>query len=358
MAKAQRSGSRSAGSGSAALFKLIKQVEGDGPLGEVYLFYGDEPYFSDRLVKALQQRVIDGNTNDFNYNVFIGGQNSGAEIVSVCESFPMMRPKRLVLVKDCQGFRADDWQAMATYLKNPFDKTCLVLLSSRKPRERGGGKAEKDAMLAMKKTAVIFECVAPKKISDLGGFIDAELRRLQKRMDARARTVLMELIGANLTNLVNALERLAIYIGPKDTIVLADVERCIAATKLEDVWDFQDFLALKNLGQALAALRKIQKNRLKTEDLLFLHGSITSHFRKLHQIASLLSRRTPEEEIKSIVGGHPFMVGKQIALARKMDLASFPAALDALMLADRQFKSSRVPNPLVLEKMVYSLCKR
>ena len=112
------------GSSSYQQFKHLMSEINAGDLRPVYLLDGEEYYFLEQLLKAIEKNVLDESTRSFNQHVFYGKDVSINDIVSAAKRFPMMADRQLVVVKEAQHVKQA--QDLAAYLENPVISTVLV----------------------------------------------------------------------------------------------------------------------------------------------------------------------------------------------------------------------------------------
>ena len=81
------------------LMKAIKQKE----VRPVYLFAGPEQYIGNMVEHTLVETVIAPGLEQLNLAVFEDKNPDISEILSVCETLPLMSEKRVVIVRESAG---------------------------------------------------------------------------------------------------------------------------------------------------------------------------------------------------------------------------------------------------------------
>ena len=82
-----------------------KKIYKDENHSGAYLFFGKEKYLMENAVGYLINKYVKG-SEAFNYTKFKGGDVKPEDIISACETYPVMNDKKLVLVKDVCDFLA------------------------------------------------------------------------------------------------------------------------------------------------------------------------------------------------------------------------------------------------------------
>jgi len=345
------------------LFKAIK----DDELAPVYYFYASEKpvrasekakkspfndYLLDNAMLGIRKNVVDNNTKDFNYSLFIAGDSQLEAAIDVARTYPMMRPKRLVIAKDAHMFKADDWRSAVSYLEDPSPSTVLVLLAEHLPTQNKGGNAAKQAILA-NATCVRF---APfTKAADVMPYVKHELKKRHLKIERAAEGMLLELIGPDLNELIQAIEKLELYTAGRDTIKTGDVEHCIAQTKVEELWGLQDALADRRLGPALSSLTRLLENS-KPEDHIMLLGSLVRMYKDLSGVRQMLDSGLSANQVTTSFPGHPFRVKNLVRQAQRLSMSHLVKIINYLHDLDRAIKSSRVPTTTHFEHFIMRAC--
>lgn len=133
---------------------------GDIP-NALYLF-GDEDVLKEEIVRAIQDRVLDPGTRDFNFDQRSAPQLDAESVETLCTTLPMMAERRVVLIKEVEnwGKRAGARAAMVRYLEKPVAETVVIMVQGASRRD--DGKDEADPDLVRLATAVQVDGLPPR----------------------------------------------------------------------------------------------------------------------------------------------------------------------------------------------------
>lgn len=187
--------------------QLSKEIQ-SGKFAPVYYLHGEEAFLIDKLFHLLEQEgaVLQAHEADFNRELFYGPETQASQIINACRSFPVMAPRRLVLVKEAHRMNNKELEKLTPYLKQPVPSTVLVMLF--KDRRSGLPKA---AAAAVKKTGVDFHA---KKLYDRDVQQWADLLIQEKGLDydRDIPALLVSNLGLNLNLIENELDKMFIYL--------------------------------------------------------------------------------------------------------------------------------------------------
>ena len=334
--------------GIDAVDALDKLTEAD--VDPVWLVYGKERYLVDRALAVLRERVLDPRTRDFNYELFQGKETTADRVINAARTLPMMARRRLVMVRDLDGMKADEQARLLPYLEAPSPETCLVLeAASLDQRTRFGQGARKHARVV--KLDPLYE-------RQLLGFVRGEAKRRGVKLEAGAAELLCDDIGADLGALADTIERLALFAAQKPggaQLSAADVEAQVPGGRQRTVFELADAVGRGDRGRALTILSSMMEAR---ESGVRIVAMLSRHVRQLWTADGLVRRKTPRSEFAPALGVPPFFVDGIVDQARRIGAGgegAFRALHDALYRADRALKSSRLEEPRLLEGLVLEM---
>jgi DNA polymerase-3 subunit delta len=112
---------------------LLKELEKGLP-GPVYYIWSEESIFLEAPLSKCVETVIDSDNLDFNYDVFYPSSEP-QDILDAAFTLPFMAQRRLVVIKDFHQFKSPAVKALAPYLNDPSESTCMLILSQKAPKK-------------------------------------------------------------------------------------------------------------------------------------------------------------------------------------------------------------------------------
>ncbi len=319
-----------------------------GEPGPLYLVHGKERFLVDRAVDLLRERVLDPRTRDFNYEVFYGKEAGASRIVQAARTLPMMAKRRLVLVRDVDEMKADELAALIPYVQSPCAETCLVLVAEKVD-------ARLKLFTAWKKTGQTLK-LDPLYERQLPGFVREEARARGVKFEAGAAELLCDEVGAELGQLADAVERLAVYVSDRPaaerTVTARDVDEQVATTRQRNVFELCNAVGEGARERALGFLGSMLGAR---ESGVRIVAMLARHVRQLWSAQELLKRRLSKFELAQALGIPPFFVDGIEAQARRLDRPALERMHAALYQADVDLKSSRLDDARLLEQLILTL---
>lgn len=122
---------------SGSDFRVIMNDIKSGKFAPVYILWGEEAYYIDKIVEALEQNVVPAEEKDFNFTTFYGQEADIPSVVAACQQYPFMSDRKIVLLKESQSMdkaktRLD---TLADYISRPNDSNVLVVTYKSKNKD-------------------------------------------------------------------------------------------------------------------------------------------------------------------------------------------------------------------------------
>ncbi len=310
------------------------------------LLYGEESYPRSLLLQAVQK--ISRENESVTVERYDCSQLTLAEVIGNWDALSLFAPRKIIVLtsveevkkKDAELLRQwleDHWGTRGSYLfllARSFDGRSALYRALKKRGEvlkTDGLQVDEIRRLVTQKAAACGVSLAP-------GILDSFLHYHDN----------------NLQMIMQEVEKLALYVGPEGTIGQQELELLGCSTAAARVFDLVDELAAARLPASLRLLDRLLRD--KTVPLVILH-LVVRHYRLLALAASPANRKKAVGELASALRVPPFVVRKLRRQSEKFSLPRLAGAFQLLSDVDRQLKSSRLPERIVLERMVIALCR-
>jgi len=318
-----------------------------GEFAAVHVIAGEERFFVDRATAALRRAVVGEEGDAFNEEVFQGRNGSAQRILEAARTLPMMAQRRFVLVRGADQLSDADQERLADYLESPSDSTCMVLTAEKLD---GRGRLARNA----KKLGVLSTAV-PLKQAGVRRFIEGEARQRKLELRPDAAAALADALGTDLAAIDDALERLALYVGPGKAIDLAAVEACVSRARVESIWALVDAIGLRDRRAALGAAASLLD---AGEVPLRILALIARQLRMVARMRGALESGMPPQEACKVAGAPPFKAQELATAARRFAPQALATAFGVLAETDLALKGSKRPGDVVLQQAVLALTAR
>lgn len=218
---------------------------------------GKEPYYIDKVADYIEHNVLDEMAREFDQTIIYGKDlvsGDVAPVISAARGFAMMGGYKVIIVKEAQNIKK--WDALAMYMDNPQPSTILVFCykyGSPDKRQNLFKNWEKKGGLLME-SEPLRDYQLEKWIRDYV----AEWNKTKGqegdeaiRIDDKVAKILADSIGADLTQIVGALQKL--IDGRPEGVKVIDsalVERNIGISKDFNVFELQSALIAGDVVKA------------------------------------------------------------------------------------------------------------
>lgn len=329
------------------IFKNIKTKE----FLPIYFFHGEEAYYIDIAVKALENDVLTEDEKAFNQTVVYGKDTNYNEILSLAKQYPMMGDKQLIIVKEAQDLKFNDEETkiLEKYVENPVESTILVFAHKHKKVD-----SRKKVFKTLDKAKMLFHSESVKDYN-LAKWIDDEARNLQIKLAPGISQLLADYLGNDLSRIANELNKMKLVLKNGEVLDGKLVETHIGISKEFNVFELQKALGKKDANTAFKIAYYMGKNP-KTNPIVMTIGNLYNFFSNV-VLYHTVSHQSPPT-IASELGINPYFVKDYAEAARLYPLKFATRIISVLREIDLKSKGLGAVNMdegELLKEMVYKI---
>lgn len=325
-----------------ALLKDIKAQK----FAPIYFLMGDEPYFIDLITNELEKTVLTEEEKSFNQTIIYGKDITIEEVVGQAKQFPMMSERTLVIVKEAQHL-SRTIENLVAYAENPLPSTVLVLSYKYKTLDK-----RKKLAKIIAKTGVLLES---KKLYDnqIPDWIEQYLRNKKITIEPKAKFLLVEFLGTDLSRIANELEKLSLLC--PQTVTENDIEKNIGISKEFNNFELQKALIDKEVLKANRIVKYFGQNP-KDNPLVVTIGVLYNFFSNLIIYHSLTDKS--KMMVASELGINPYFVqdyqkaGMQYPLKKAVQIISYLRDAD---LKSKGLGATNLAQEEILKELIFKL---
>ena len=142
------------------------------------------------------------------------------------------------------------------------------------------------------------------QVQDVQKWIVARADEVHVHIDNAAVSLLLELVGSNVTMLAKEMDKLTLYVGMGGEITTKLVAELVPKSVEQNVFALTE----KVVKKILQVQCKFWMDYLRKEEPIKLLALLVSQFRLLYQVKELQQRGYGQNQIASHIGVHPYRV--------------------------------------------------
>jgi DNA polymerase-3 subunit delta len=314
----------------------------------VYLFKGEADFLMEDAWSMLLEKVVPSNARRFNGERLSAKECSAEQVVLRLSTLPMFGGKSLVMVQHVEGWPKEQLKVIQSYVAHPHPSACLVLTANPK---KGADKLEAAITAA---GGVVVEFSAPSE-RDAPKWLQERARHQKKRLSPQAASMLIEQVGIDLFRMERELEKLCLYVGPRNVIDVEDVKEVVGLQRSFTVFELLRYVGKRQGVQAVTSLRSLI---LAGESPLGILALLTLQIRRLWQVKDAMERGTSAAQIAQQLKLHPFVVKGYTEQISHFTVDGLHRIHRRLCEADLTLKQTGIAPETILEALVLDLCRR
>lgn len=329
-------------------FEFLKSL-GKNEANPLYIIYGEEYFLREKILSYITKTFMTEGAEDFDIITLHGNENIATEAVENLEMTPFIGKYKIVIIKEFGKLKANEKNDIAEYCQDCSPQSILILVTSKIDKRKS---AEKKLM----SKGISIECKKPYSSRDLISWIKIELQTQNINMDYDAVNLFANSLDLDYMLAKNELEKLVIYNNGKKSINIEDVRACTGKSKANKIFDLQNALGNKNLKNSINITENMLSNR---ESAIFIIVMLTRFFTVLWKIQALKQRGFNNSEISSNHLNEVFYSfrGDYIRQASNFKIMEVRKIFNLLLQADIDLKSLNLKENILLEILLYKICK-
>ena len=274
---------KSAATGYREVIEDIKK----GAYARVYLLMGEEEYYIDKIIEALEATVVPEDEKDFNLATYYGADTDVKQVISRAQQFPLMSDYQLVLLKESQAMDKAKLRLenLALYVKHANPNTVLAITYKGEPI----GATHPLVKAIQSEGGVVFKS---EKLKDyqLSGPLADYCKQQKVRIDDKSMALLCEYIGAPLSKLFGEVDKLVVAAGPQGAITPELIESVIGISKEFNAFELVKTLSVRDYPRSMRIVDYFARNPKQNPGVI-VTSTLFNYFSKLF-IASICKDKT------------------------------------------------------------------
>jgi DNA polymerase-3 subunit delta len=316
----------------------------------ILFLYGEDSYRSRHKLKQIEDKFKKSDKSRINFVKIDGERAAWREIEKEITAPPFLHDKKLIVVENLLRKRGQKFDEAVEFLKQqeiPVG-TVLVFYEEEPPDER----TAIFKFLNKPKQAEKFNLLDPAR---LPAWITAAAEERGVKIDRAAAGLLAELVGPDLWQANNDLDKLAAYCRKAGKIGANEVNLFVRGKFDENIFALTDAIAAKNRRAAFRILNEQIEAGLKETQIFFM---LARQFRLLLQIKEIVAKNysflSPSDpNLKSKIAAelklHPFVVQKTLQQIKNYSIPELKKIYKNLLNIDMKMKRTRTSPRLLLD---------
>lgn len=327
---------------------LIKDIKNKN-YKPIYFLAGDEPFYIDQITNLLENSILTEEEKGFNQTIVYGQDIEIGQLISIARQYPMGSDKSVVVVKEAQHLsRSIDQLEM--YANQVQDSTILVINYKGNTLDK-----RKKVYKLLNEKGFYFEF---KRIyeSEIPSWIEQKVSENGFKIEPKAKFLLTEYVGADLSRLNNELEKLFTIAKDNKIITPKLIEDNIGISKDYNVFELRNAIETKNIEKAFKIIKYFEKNPKDNPYVV----SITTIFNLFTNIIQVhVTTDKSKQNLAKVLGINPYFVQGMTTAANNYPLKKATRIISFIRDYDMKGKGvgttgNVTPSQLLIE-LVYKI---
>jgi len=313
-----------------------------------YAITGEEHYLVKTAISLIKDKILGkSGESDFGLHTFVGSDAKVEAVLGALCTVSFLAVRTLVIIRDADKLKKELMESLVDYLSRPADTAFLLFSGTRLD-----GRSK--LMQQISKIGAVIEC-KPLYANKIPSWINLEVKRRGLQISQQAAGFLADMVGGDLSQILQSIDRLVLYVGDRKLIELSDVEESIAETHQRTIFELTDAVGERKISRAIFLLNNILEHG--TSPVLALN-MLARHFRILSKAREIGGRLGDNAQTAKYLGVHPFYLQNYMKQAGNFSGGELCAAFRKLHACDRNIKSSRIPPKRAIERALFAIIQK
>ena len=315
----------------------------------VYYIFGPDTYLKDKVLNTILKKFKTPGSEEFDLSILHADSESAVNALEQLEMMPFLAKFRLVIIKNFDTMKASDKNLIAEYVQNPVSTSILVLTA-----EKIDERIKANKIISAKAEKII--CRSPYSSTDIIKWLNIEADKRKIFLDIDSKELFARSIELNYQVASNELEKLIIYSKGKRHIEIEDVKTTVGKSRTNKIYDLQNEIGKRNVKRALEILENMISNN---ESAVFVIIMLSTFFQAMWKIKALQKNNISNSEIENRYIPEIFFSFRKnhITYAKNYSLDNISDIFSLLLQADIDAKSLNLKDEVIVEILVYKICK-
>ena len=336
-------------------FDVLEGEVKKGKIDNSYIFCGLDEELIKEGITLIVNNTIDKSLLDLNYIRLDGLTTTFDEIMNACETMPFMGDKKVVVVyrasflkdkTDAQGTKT--YNEILKYLKDLPPHTVLIMYYLFNDKRDTPKKTNKVKALDKISKVVYFDKLKKdryyKKVEEVFKEKGKEIGKIELRYFA-------EKVQNNFDIIRREADKLISY-SENRPISKLDIDKLIANSSEDDIFDLVDFISQKKVEKTLDLLYDLLS---KSDQHMLIISNIENNFKRLYEIKVLTQNGVNINDIASRFKLPSFICEKLINQASKFSTKQLQKIMMICLETENKIKTTGVDKNMEMELMIFNI---
>lgn len=336
-------------------FDVLECEVKKGKIDNSYIFCGLDEELIKEGISLVVNNTVDKSLLDLNYIRLDGLTATFDDIMNACETMPFMGDKKVVVVYR-SSFLKDKTDSAGTktynevlkYLKDLPPYTVLIMYYLFNDKRDTPKKSNKVKALDKVSKVVYFDKLKKdryyKKVEEVFKEKGKEIGKIELRYFA-------EKVQNNFDIIRREADKLISYTGDR-IITKNDIDKLIANSSEDDIFDLIDFISQKKVEKALDLLYELLS---KSDQHMLIISNIENNFKRLYEIKILVQNGTRVNDISSKFKLPTFVCEKLINQCSKFSVKQLQKLMEICLETENKIKTTGVDKNMEMELMIFNI---
>jgi len=317
-----------------------------------YFFFGEESFLIEEIINFIKKIFVPSQKESLNFNKYDLSEYKWQDIISSAQTMPFLfSEKRIILIevreRKNENLTSSEEDLLRRFFSS-FPSHCILIVKAGRCDRR---KSLFKFFMNLPSDVCFQAEFKPLRENQLFSWIDEKVHSKGKVIGLKEKQKLIDIIGNDLRNLNNELEKLMAFIGDKKEIQLEDIEEITGHIRSFALWELTNSLEKFNFIKSLNIIQKLLKEGYHP---LVILNFLSQFFHNLLSIKLIMKEGNISFKVIAENLSTPYFKTQEfIDLANKFSEAELRHFIHRLYQLELRLKTTSLKPKILLENFIY-----
>jgi len=325
-------------------YETIKTQLKNNNLNNIYLFYGDERYLIDSIVKKIEKTVLGENINGMTKNEFRDNVDI-QELINAVNTMPMIGNKKVIICKNSKLFLGNvNNEQLLTLFETISKDTYLIFVEEKISVSNIYYKKLKELVCTYN--------ISLRSNNDIIKYITNKFKKSGKNISTNNVYLFSEYSGGYLLDIEKDIEKIILFMDNKKDVKKEYIINLCQGTKDAKIYELTNYLFKKDKTGSYKILKELLSDKIPIQIILTV---LNNSFMELYKVKLAIINNENPVILRKNRPIHEYALKMIIKSTKKFSFEQIEKIIKDISDFDANIKLGHINANIAIELLILSI---
>jgi len=325
-------------------YETIKTQLKNNQLNNIYLFYGDEQYLIDSIIKKIEKMVLGENINGMTKNEFRDNFDI-QELINAVNTMPMIGNKKVVICRNSELFKGNTKNEQLLKLFDTISKDAYLIFVEKQV------SVSNIQYKKLKELKCIYN-ISIRNNNDIIKYITNTFKKAGKNISINNAYLFLEYSGGYLIDIEKDIEKIILFMDNKKDVKKEYIVNLCQGTKEAKIYELTNYLFKKDKTNSYKVLKELLSEKVPIQIILSV---LNNSYMELYKVKLAIENNENPVVLRKNKPIHEYALKMIIKSAKKFSFEQIEKVIKDISDIDSDIKYGNISANIAIELLVLSI---